>query len=151
MLNCRAVGLKWWVSGDSFSWWFFSYLQKICSWFGLLRLADWPVFCILSSSPHHLYNAIRYAWSQSSRAKYAGCAASTRYWISLLFQPCGRTDTELRLENSHLKTRLGPFFSTLSWWVLLRLIFLANAAAVRVVTCIQLSMLVGKTVVRYLF
>ena len=39
---------------------------------------------------------------------------------------------------------VGAFcLSTLSWWVLLKLIFLANAAAVWVVTCIQLSMPVG--------
>lgn len=50
MLNCRAVGLKWWVSGDSFSWWFFI-LQKICSWFGLLRLASGLYSVIFSASP----------------------------------------------------------------------------------------------------
>ena len=102
------------------------------------------MFCILSSSPHHLYNTIPYTWSQSFKGKIHWMCS-----IHMLWSPCCSSLVAGRIRSYAWRTATWRH----GWGLLFFYLVLMGAAetqgyflqiaAVWVVTCIQLSMLVG--------
>jgi len=145
MLNFRAVGLKWWVSGYSLPWWFFSYF---CRRFAAgLDCWDWPigqcfVFC-------HLLHITCTMQSDTHEVKVQGQNTLDVQHPHATGSPCCSSLVAGRIRSYAWRTATWRHgWSLLFVYLVLmgaavKLIFLANAAAVWVVTCIQLSMPVG--------